>query len=717
MVLKPKKLRLDEILLKAKLITQEQLKLALDRQKTHGGRLGSQLMHLRFIDEAGLVKALASQFKCEGVIISNLAIQKDVLKILPAKVAISRKAIPFEYDAKENQVKIACEDPIDDDFTDELDFVIRDKRIKLYIAAEIGLDIAIARHYEGRNVSLESSLPFNNPKQPEPDDLTESENDDENTVVEYRSKSDSSKEVLLVTDEEKSGAHIKALFEQDFYRVTMTDSADAAAELIGEHIFDIVLIKDSVSGNYIDLIDRLRKISPSTVVRYFESASSLLLDQKNAAEDTKLFLSNLDLLTSIIASQNNLPVNHGGRVGRYVAKLCAKLDLPEREKQIISTAGYIHDLAKFYYHEADDTDVRKQVTRTVKLLKSINYSAVITAILQYMYKDLKGKYNKRLPLEVFGGNIITIVDLFCSSIPPEQKLSLDKFEIVKQKLRELTGRVFLSEIVAAFTAMVQEEILTTAAGGGLGQVMIFTDRVGPIHPLELRLGNESFRVMSETSLDTFVALCQRSEPDVIILILTSGTRKIKAIVEKVAASHGENSTPPTFLMVKESYVSQLADEFENSIVDIVALNANLDILVIEIKKLMRDLNDSAKLERPAYRSGASGKLSNMNLLDVLKAMVPGRKTVRLIVKSKEHEQSLEMYLNEGRIIYAALGDLKGCDAIYRAVNWVDGIWTMEPAQEEGLPEPNNKLSNDSIIEKCYSLLVKQPQSEQDVPKS
>ena len=486
---------------------------------------------------------------------------------------------------------------------------------------------------------------------------------------------------------------------------------------IGERIFDTVLIKDTVPGNCIDLIDRLRKISPSTVVRYYESASSLLINQKDAENDTRLFLSNLDLLTSIIASQNKLSVNRGGRVGRYVAKLCTRLDLPEQEKQKISTAGYLHDLAKFYYNEADDTDVRKQVARTVKLLNSVNYSAVIVAILQYMYKDLKGKYNKRLPLEVFGSNIITIVDLFCSSIPPEQKLSLDKFEIVKQKLRELTGRLFLSEIVEAFIAMVQEEILSTAAGGGLGQVMIFTDRTGPIHPLELRLANESFRIMSESSIDTFAALCKRSEPDVIILILTSGPRKIKSIVEKITASHREDSAPPTFLMIKECYVSPMVEDFGNAVADIIALNANLDILVAEIKKLMRELSDSSKLERNIDRSGTTGKLSNMNLLDVLKAIVPGRKTARLIVKSKEHEQSLEMYLNEGRIIYSSLGDLKGSDAIYRAVNWVDGIWTMEPARENELPEPNNTLSNDIIIEKCYSLLGKLSKSEQFIPKS
>jgi len=715
MVFKSKKMRLDEILLKAKLITQEQLKMALDRQKTYGGKLGSQLMHQRFIDEAGLVKALASQFNCEGVVISNLAIPKDVLKILPAKVAISRNTIPFEYDAKENQVKIACEDPTDDDLTDELDFVIRDKRIKLYIATEVGLEIAIARHYEGRNVLLERILPLDNPVKSETDDFIEAAQDDSD--VEYGSKSKSRKEVLLVTDKKESGVHIKSLFEQDYYRVTMIDSADDAVTLIGKIIFDIVLIQDGVSGNYIDLIDRLRKISLSTVVRYYESASSLLLDQNNAEENTKLFLSNLDLLTSIIASQNKLSVNHGGRVGGYVAKLCTRLDLPEREKQTISTAGYIHDLAKFYYHEADDTDARMQVARTVKLLKSINYSAVIVAILQYMYKDLKGKYNKRLPLEVFGGNIITIVDLFCSGIPPEQKLSLNKFELVKQKLRDLTGRLFLSEIVEAFVAMIQEEILTTAAGGGLGQVMIFTDRVGPIHPLELRLGNESFRVMSETSIDTFAALCKRSEPDVIILILTSGPRKIKSIVEKVAASRGENGTPPTFLMVKESYTSQLADEFANTIVDTIALNANLDILVAEIKKLMRDLSNSPKLDRNLVRSGATGKLSNMNLVDILEAMVPGQQTARISVSSEEHDQNLEIYIKEGRIIYAALGDLKGPDAIYRAVNWVDGIWTMEPARDDELPEPNNQLSNESILDESSRLLDGRSQLKQTASKN
>ena len=66
--------RLDEILVREGLISEEQIKEALIRQKAHGGKLGSQLLYHRAIDEAGLVRALAIQFDCEGVVLSGLEI-------------------------------------------------------------------------------------------------------------------------------------------------------------------------------------------------------------------------------------------------------------------------------------------------------------------------------------------------------------------------------------------------------------------------------------------------------------------------------------------------------------------------------------------------------------------------------------------------------------------------------------------------------------------
>jgi DNA-binding response OmpR family regulator len=67
--------------------------------------------------------------------------------------------------------------------------------------------------------------------------------------------------VLLVTDDEYSGPLLQSILERDNYRVTMTDSADDAIDILGDKQFHSVFIKDTVAGDYIDLIDRLRKFA------------------------------------------------------------------------------------------------------------------------------------------------------------------------------------------------------------------------------------------------------------------------------------------------------------------------------------------------------------------------------------------------------------------------------------------------------------------------
>ena len=80
------RIRLDEILVREGLISEEQIKEALIRQKAHGGKLGSQLLYHRDIDEAGLVHALAIQFDCEGVVLSGLEIPEVVTRLIKIQV-------------------------------------------------------------------------------------------------------------------------------------------------------------------------------------------------------------------------------------------------------------------------------------------------------------------------------------------------------------------------------------------------------------------------------------------------------------------------------------------------------------------------------------------------------------------------------------------------------------------------------------------------------
>ncbi len=693
-----KRPRLDEILVRAKLLTPEQVQQALIRQKANGGKLGSHLLYCRFIDEAGLVKALAIQFNCEGVVVSKLNIPQEIVNQIPAKVAISRKVIPFDFDSGKNLLKIACENPTDKDLINELGFVTNGKNIKLFVAAELCLETAVARHYQGKNISLGNNLSFEIPD-------TATDTGKTAIVTDQVTAQSQVNELLLVTDERYSGPLLKSLFEWDGFKVTITDSADDAIELIDEHSFHTVFIKDTVTGDYLDLIDRLRKISPRTVVRYFETTSSLLLNEGDLAQDSRLYYMNLDLFTSVIASRDKQIVNHSGRVGRYATRLCSKLGLPHKERISVATAAYFHDLAKFYYNDPAETDVRVQVAKTAKLLQSINYPPVIIQMLLSMYKDLEGKFTKRLPIEVLGGNILTVVDLFCASINPEQKLSLDRFEVVRRKLKELTGRLFLAEIAEAFILMIQEEILNSATSCSLGQIMILGDKSENIHPVELHLRNEGFRVVCETSQDIFAEMFERSVPDILLVISTARPDAITKLIEKVVNPKSVKAKVPVFLLVKEYDSAHLSATLGNGVEDIISLDNNLDILVAKIRRIVAGINEkAARKDDLSEASGATGRISNMSLIDLLQAMGPGQKTVKITVTSLDKNQKLEMFLGNGKIIYAAMGDLRGAEAVYEAMSWSDGVWNLEPMEPENLPAPNNTLPNESILMEGCRLL-------------
>jgi len=699
---KTQKLRLDEILVKEGLISESQIKEALMRQKMHGGKFGSQLLYHRYIDEAGLVKALATQLGCEGVVLAKRDIPKLVIKLIPKKVAVARKVIPFDYDPEKNLLKVACEDPTDRSLINELNFAVRGKEIKLYVGAELALNTAIAKHYMGRDVSLGDNLLLEIPDEatetgkvpiPTPDGAAQE-------VGDYRGS------VLLVTDEEYSGPLLQSILERDNYLVTMTDSADDAIDMLSEKQFQSVFIKDTVAGDYIDLIDRLRKTSPRTAVRYYESSSALVLNEDAVATAGDLLIKSLDLFTSLLSSKSKLPINHSGRVGQYVDKLCRKVGLPDKERLVITSAGYLHDLAKFYYRTEETQDYRATIMLTVKLLQSLSYSPIVIEMLRAMYKDLGEKFTKRLPIEALGGNILTIVDLFCDNIPLNKRLSLDKFEAIKKKLRDLTGKLFLGEVVEAFIIMIQEEILQLQATGRTSQIMIFAGNIDALYSLDLRLKNEGFRTVSELSPDSFVDLFRRSQPDMMVLMLPGKASDVTTRVNELAKRGVDFRKAPTFLLVDGSVTSELTSLFEREIEDIIDLDGNLDLLIVKLKKIQARIQAEAKeTAQGEESSGSRGRLSDMNLIDLLQALGPSRKTVKItITPGSSKRDKLVIYLDQGNITSAKFKDKTGPEAVYEGIAWTDGTWTVEPVLAESLPEPNNQLPNESILMEGCRLL-------------
>lgn len=705
-----KKLRLDEILVREGMISQDQINDALVRQQAHGGKLGSQLLYHRYLDEASLVRALALQFDCEGVVLSSLEISPDAIAMVPHKVALARRVMPFAYDEQARLLRVAVPDPHDADLRDELRFIIKEKKIKLqlYVAAELSLQVAIARHYEGRDIDLESALhleisnaltatgevPVTKDIEPDPSDQP--------PVVKRG-------EILLVTDEEYAGSVLQSLLERDHYSVTTTNSADDAIDLLAGRTFHTVFIKDTVPGDYIDLIDRLRKISPRTAVRYYESASALLLNQDSITADGDLLLGNLEMFTALLALKDRLPDNHSGAVGRLADRLCRRLGLPARLRVRVVTAGYLHDLARYYYHLKGDQDQREVIKLTAKLLKAVNYSPVITEMLRSMYKDLKGKYTKRLPEEILGGNILTIVDLFCENVDPGRSISLDRFEIIKGKYSDATGRLLLAEVVEPFCEMIEEDILAEDDGEPGPQIMIYADLPGAAYPIEQRLEREHYGTIVAPGCESIATLCERRSPDGLVLQLHGDSGQITGFVQTLSGQGIDFGTTPTIVLVSSCSAAELTGLLDTGIQDVMAHDMNLDLLASRLEKLFQKDGDdhiTGRLPKQASR-GTQGRLSDMNLIDLLQALGPSRKTVRLIVTPDEGEDKLIVFLRQGAITFAQYGPTLGAEAVYPALGWLEGSWWVQPWQERDLPDPNTEKSNESIMMEGCRLIDEQ----------
>jgi hypothetical protein len=98
-------MRIGEILLRARQLTQEGLDEALDWQVLYGGRLGTNLLELRLVTEEQFARALGKQLSCE-VAWGELEPEHAVIPLLPKEVANRAEMVPWKMEKR--RLKILC---------------------------------------------------------------------------------------------------------------------------------------------------------------------------------------------------------------------------------------------------------------------------------------------------------------------------------------------------------------------------------------------------------------------------------------------------------------------------------------------------------------------------------------------------------------------------------------------------------------------------------
>jgi len=145
--------KLGQLLVKNKVVTEDQLAAAIELQQRDGGRVGSNLVKLNYISEDALVEFLSKQYGVPSVNLADNNVDPSLVKFIPHDVAQKYQIFPISKNGA--TLTIAMIDPSNVFAIDDVKFMTG-YNVKPVVASESAIQQSIAEHYGQSADALQS---------------------------------------------------------------------------------------------------------------------------------------------------------------------------------------------------------------------------------------------------------------------------------------------------------------------------------------------------------------------------------------------------------------------------------------------------------------------------------------------------------------------------------------------------------------------------------
>jgi len=146
----PRRLRLGEMLVQAKVVSEAQVLHALGMQKTGGGRLGAILIQLKMCTEAQIRDALHTQFGVEVVDLRHVVPDHTLIELISLDLIRKYEVIPLKME--ERKLWIALLDPYNIYALDDIRFRTGIRHLVVTTCTETDYKRFIEEHLETRGI-------------------------------------------------------------------------------------------------------------------------------------------------------------------------------------------------------------------------------------------------------------------------------------------------------------------------------------------------------------------------------------------------------------------------------------------------------------------------------------------------------------------------------------------------------------------------------------
>lgn len=674
-----------EYLINRGFVTADQIDEARELHQQRGGSLEDQLFLLEAATEADLLKAVEAATGRPTLALTKRTIDRDILACLPFADAWSLRVLPCEEEPSSGRLRIACRQADNPVLHHKLTALLSGRPFELVAAIGPVLDSAIVSQY--RNAGLCNVAESN---------LTHPAREDTR---------DSSPTAFLITPCPQTDRLLGRLLVADGYRVVMAESPAEVLEDLAESPPELVLLRESDYGPERAQLEMAVHNLPNCTVRTFRSSVDLVAPASEARESATYLAANLHVATAALARRIGQAPEEAVRLGKWVTRLCEHLKLPPHDRLVTVSTAYLQGLAGLCFRDNPPAD--REVAFYMLLGTaddSLVYPPPVLNVIRRMYANLANMSAERATSkEVRNANLVTVADFYLRHYPHDVPMSPYQYRTIEEHFRSLVGELLLPDVADAFLELLKEEVDISLGMGASGFVLVL-DRIGAVMSgLVECVESCGFECAVTDSPDRFIETCRHRHPDALVITADGSADDVRALVDRLLQGGVVLSSMPSILLHRTDDHDSLQKLLRLGLTDIIRFIDSFDILVLRLLHVSSEKERESRQRLSVLQDmGTHGTLGHMNVIDLLQAMGPGQKTLRISVSAQSNQ--LTMFLSNGQLIHAECDDKTGADAVYEALNWDRGIWSVDHIDPSDLPEPNVHRTIDSLlIEGCHLL--------------
>jgi len=699
-----KKARLDQILLRAGTVSEEQIQKALLRQKTRGGRLGTHLLFYRCFTEEELVQALAEQFQVEGVRLGDIEVPEDVAKKLPVNIAEEFVAIPFRYDRGTMELHVAIADPENPNALPAIRRASGMPNIVFHVAPEAVIRNKIAWHYHGRTPNPALSQVVDLP------DLFLEDKDPPGLPPGGATARDGPKtppaDILMFTRQLFLKNVLPSLFERENLNLSVATSTLEIAESLNATRCRRILVSEDVQGEFERFASEHRARIAFPEVTFFRTVGSSLLE--NPAPYHQMYESLLTAIRHIadmrtpdlpdpppyaLISNDILEVGRSLGLGRMAIdgiRIATHLLVPSAEP-----AGGAPDAARTH-----PSRMFRDPDASLQIMKDLHFPWDIASCMSVLLAPPPGGNGLPRPMED-GKETETAAGLLALAWHRHTTLrslrggSRGDMDTLKSGLRHQAGHLAPSSVVEAYIRFLEKSELPVGADK---DIFIVGDVNSLSRGLRTELKHHGFRIVETDNLREAQKIYLRRQPAAILIHVDNSLSDADRFCRHIREELNDRDTT-LFAVTQKSEPSFLLNLLDTWFEDVLTLPVNSHEVVARITKA---LSTREKGTGGPVGQGFTATFKDLYFTDLVQTLGTGVKNVRMRVEHSSGKLA-EIHFRQGRIVHAACGDVRGVEAVYEVIRWQeDGRFRIEPAS--AFPADNVSLTSDYILLEGSRLL-------------